>query len=53
MNVHFRKPSAQMPEEQSEQSFYGVCEIIVGYQKVRIEVLKFCFEVLIEVFFFN
>ncbi|VDP11534.1 unnamed protein product [Onchocerca flexuosa] len=33
MNVHFRKPFVQMPEEQTEQNFYGVCEIIVGYQK--------------------
>ncbi|KAK6104147.1 hypothetical protein QQG55_15190 [Brugia pahangi] len=34
MNIHFgSKPFAQMTNEQSEKSFYGVCEVIDGYRK--------------------
>lgn len=39
MNIHFRKPFIQMTEERSEKSFYGVCEVIDGYQKVPIQIL--------------
>uniref|UniRef100_A0A1I8EBR0 Uncharacterized protein n=1 Tax=Wuchereria bancrofti TaxID=6293 RepID=A0A1I8EBR0_WUCBA len=38
MNIHFGKPFAQVTNEQSEKSFYGVCEVIDGYRKT-IEIL--------------
>lgn len=34
MNVHFLKPTSQIAEERCEAAFYGVCELVDGYQKV-------------------
>uniref|UniRef100_A0A915PTJ3 DUF641 domain-containing protein n=1 Tax=Setaria digitata TaxID=48799 RepID=A0A915PTJ3_9BILA len=33
MKIHFRKPFTQMVDTPSEPNFYGVCEVIDGYQK--------------------
>uniref|UniRef100_A0A0R3RFL8 Uncharacterized protein n=1 Tax=Elaeophora elaphi TaxID=1147741 RepID=A0A0R3RFL8_9BILA len=33
MNIHFCKPYVQVAAERSEKNFYGVCEVIDGYQK--------------------
>uniref|UniRef100_A0A1I7VWW3 Caprin-1_dimer domain-containing protein n=1 Tax=Loa loa TaxID=7209 RepID=A0A1I7VWW3_LOALO len=33
MNIHFGKPFVKMTSERSKKSFYGVCEVIDGYQK--------------------
>ncbi|VDK27245.1 unnamed protein product [Gongylonema pulchrum] len=33
MDVHFRLPSSQINEEHSDSNFYGVCELVDGYQK--------------------
>ncbi|VDN05273.1 unnamed protein product [Thelazia callipaeda] len=40
MNIYFRKQIKQSSDKQSDASFYGVCEIIDGYQKTVVNLNK-------------